>query len=317
MNDHTLDLNSKPKSRPRFFRWSLRYFLLFFTLISISSGWWITRAQKQKAAVAKIQEIGGDVEYSTSNSAEWLSDLIGVDYVQTVTKVEFRGIYENMESFDIEKLTAAVKQLSSCRSLSLQLRGITDEQLVKLQPLSGQLEEISLREVSYDLSAAGIKAFENWPKLKLLDYDCSGGDPDFSALLTCPQLESIKFSSLYLKKDDFQKLASCRNLKFISLWRCSFQGELLRELNKPNVKLEGLSLMDCYPVPFVGSWTINKAGERIDLEPMSFNFQSGSPKFRYPQRHIPGDKDFPNEEYEKWKKEILPRVDVGFSESMG
>ena len=81
MNVNTPDSDSKPRSRLRLFRWSLRHFLIFFTLVSLSSGWWISRAQKQRAAVAKIQELGGEVEYSIS--ANWLSDLLGINYVQT------------------------------------------------------------------------------------------------------------------------------------------------------------------------------------------------------------------------------------------
>ena len=243
-----------------------------------------------------------------SISANWLSDLLGVDYVETVTEVQFSGFGKRNPTIDIQKVAAVVKQLSSCRSLSIQLHGVTDVQLTELQLLSGQIEEIHFRETHYDeFSAAGIKAFENWPKLKSLTYYCRGGDPDFSTLSTCPQLETVNFSNLYLNQEDFHYLAQCKNLKHVGLSSCNFKGEFLSEFNSPTMKLETLSLMNCFPVPVLGPWKTDKAGKKVYLEPMTFNFRGGDPQYLT----TPGDDDkFPTEEYGKWEEKILPGVDM-------
>ena len=276
MNDQIVDLDSKPKSRPRLFRWSLRYFLLFFTLVSVACGWWITRAQKQKATVAKIQELGGDVEYSIS--ANWLSDLLGVDYVETVTEVRFG---EGSKKIEIQKIATVVKQLSSCRSLSIDFQRIIELQLAELQLPSGQNKELHFRKVDFDDSA-----------------------PDFSTLSTCPQLEKVLFSNLDLNQEHFRCLAQCTNLKTIVLGQCNFEGKFLSELNKPGLNLKLLSLQNCRP-EYVRR-TISKAGKFISSEP-TFNFERGTPKY---QSLTPSRGEFPHEEYGKWKQKMLPKVDI-------
>ena len=91
-------IEAKPKRR--WFRFSLRTFLVIVTLICVWLGWEFSSARKQKQAVEAIRAIGGNAFYDYQVDADgnpinphpdpgWLAKLFGMDYVHNVVCVEF------------------------------------------------------------------------------------------------------------------------------------------------------------------------------------------------------------------------------------
>jgi Leucine-rich repeat (LRR) protein len=92
------------KSYRRFFRFSLRTFLIGLTVLCIWLGIKVSDARKQREAVAAIRNLGGSVEYDYHRMAgekpnlfdpkleapgpEWLRSLIGPEYFQDVVLVD-------------------------------------------------------------------------------------------------------------------------------------------------------------------------------------------------------------------------------------
>lgn len=88
------------KINQRFFRFSLRAFLVLLTILCIWLGKISVEARKQREAVAWVRKHQGEVRYDTtfdrptakyaehaSSVPEWLQELLGEDYFRTVSHV--------------------------------------------------------------------------------------------------------------------------------------------------------------------------------------------------------------------------------------
>lgn len=79
--------------RRRFLRVSLRTLLVLLTIGCVWLGWKVNKAQKQRAAVAWVEEMGGEVGYEYIGDSydpparAWLEDFIGVDFFLSVDTV--------------------------------------------------------------------------------------------------------------------------------------------------------------------------------------------------------------------------------------
>jgi hypothetical protein len=75
----------RPQQRKR--RWlqfSLRTLLVAVTLLAVWLGLWTDRARRQRVAVQRVRELGGDIRYDYENQKggqppgpEWLRRLLG------------------------------------------------------------------------------------------------------------------------------------------------------------------------------------------------------------------------------------------------
>jgi hypothetical protein len=134
--------SSQPKSRHRWFRFSLRAMLLMVTLLCMWLGVTANRANQQRRAAERIKAAGGDVGYDyeidenhnwrhddpSAPSPKWLSDIIGVDYSATVVDV-------HLHDLDDDSLAALVS-LPHLRSLVIfDGPNVTDARLERLQEL--------------------------------------------------------------------------------------------------------------------------------------------------------------------------------------
>jgi hypothetical protein len=94
--------DSKPKRR--FLQFSLRTLFVLMTLFAIWFGWKMNEAREQAKAVAWVQEMGGTVRYEYEfdedgqfiEDAEppcpkWLLDIIGIDFMSDVGRVDIKG----------------------------------------------------------------------------------------------------------------------------------------------------------------------------------------------------------------------------------
>src|SRR5262245_25282078 len=58
-----IEMNSTPRSRPRWLRFSLRTFFATLTLLCVWLGLQVNAAKRQRSAAAAIVKAGGDVRY--------------------------------------------------------------------------------------------------------------------------------------------------------------------------------------------------------------------------------------------------------------
>ena len=102
--------------------------------------------------------MGAEVTYSTYSSIKiaplWLVETLGDDYFGSVTSIRVSGFGWHSEKpenpFDVSKLCSSLSKIPSCKKLSLEMVGLTDDGIAKLEPISNQIEELSLREVWSD-----------------------------------------------------------------------------------------------------------------------------------------------------------------------
>src|SRR5262245_17156491 len=85
-------------SRRRFLTFSVRTLVLVTAAIAVWLGMLVRNAEKQRRAVARLQELGASVRYDYQDAnikasppgPNWLRNLIGDDYFCTVTFVFFQ-----------------------------------------------------------------------------------------------------------------------------------------------------------------------------------------------------------------------------------
>jgi hypothetical protein len=147
-------------------RFSLRAMLIVVTFVAVSLGLWAQRARNQRAGVAWVHEQGGHITYNFGSVFEdgrpypntklsgpkWLRDLLGIDYLATVTAV----ILDRDEIHDLTPLTnlprletvglmievhpnTDLSPLHSLKHLRLLRLDYTGLELAQLQPLRAAL----------------------------------------------------------------------------------------------------------------------------------------------------------------------------------
>ncbi len=155
VNWHNDDVNKPPtQPRRRILRISLRAFLMLLTVGCVWLGWKVNKAQKQRAAVAWVEEMGGIVVYDYQYEGRtflgsdvetpgpvWLTQLVGVDFLYSVKSVIFFGpstlsdISRLADLGGLETLSlsdnsvddlAPLAKLKSLRALSVGGTNITD-----------------------------------------------------------------------------------------------------------------------------------------------------------------------------------------------
>lgn len=155
-------MDENPKSRHRWFRFSLRTLLLLVTVCSGLFGWLgmhVRHTREQWNAVRRIERLRCVVCYE-SKSPKWLLDLIGIDLFADVTSVYTFG--ENF--FDVD--FAQIRGFTHVKLLTLGDARITDDGLANLERLT------ELRYLSLDgtqISDAGLAHLEQLTKLRHLN----------------------------------------------------------------------------------------------------------------------------------------------------
>lgn len=111
MGSYATGTDASAPTKRRWFRYSLRSFLLCITLICAWLGWKINAARQQRSAVAAIRELGGNVSYDfDKNDREvdrhpsepaWLIGIFGADFFHDVVDVDLtEGSTPKPKDFD-------------------------------------------------------------------------------------------------------------------------------------------------------------------------------------------------------------------------
>ena len=179
---------SQPKPRyrlRRFFRFSLRTFLILVALIGVGLGVHLHRAKTQQAAVEAIRDYGGWVRYdyqfptaefdhtdfdpeATSPVPRWLLDAVGIDFFHSVVQVNLNYTTDGgmrMENHNpSDEALQHVGKLPEVRVLLLSETQATDESLRHIGRLR-KLEmlymwdavKVSDDELAMELVGGGVK----------------------------------------------------------------------------------------------------------------------------------------------------------------
>jgi Leucine-rich repeat (LRR) protein len=222
---------TKSSARKNWWRYSLRAFFLFMTVVAIGTAWIgseFERCRRENAAVAKLTERNRGGTTETLFVSRF--DQNTIDPLNPPPPRQSRGIIENLQNlrlfrtavmirvfpkgntFTAERddagrrlikreynsgLTdddmASLKQLTSLRVVWLEANGITDRGLQQLSNLT-QLEKLWLQSTA--VTDKGVATLLNFTKLR--DLDLSGTyvtDACIDALAKCPRLEYLKLGN--------------------------------------------------------------------------------------------------------------------------
>lgn len=186
------------RPKRRCFQLSLRAMLVAVTFGCIGLGWEVEQVRRQRAAVAAIQAVGGNVMYDWHETAPrtvstagrpkgsaWLRRLIGDDYFQRPVWISFLGGARS------DGWVNAVCELPSTKYLLLGQKDVSDDILRRMRVMP-HLEELQL--FNAPISDEGLQYLTKFPRLRWLD---ASGTPVTDRGL--PALESMDLEWLNLR----------------------------------------------------------------------------------------------------------------------
>ena len=217
-----------PKSRWRWFRFSLRTLMLLVALAGIPMGWvgWkINRARNQGAVVAELQKMNakflydyqvvrknGDLAYGHLQppGPKWLFDLLGKEYFIEVSQVTIIGQQATDETIAlIAKLPGVLRVNLSTR------RGITDSGLIHFAGMHN-LEVVNLD--SDRITGTGMVHLEGLRRLKSLGASGWITDASLEYISRLERLEVLNIADVAQITDiGLAHIAKLHNLKSLRL----------------------------------------------------------------------------------------------------
>ena len=251
--------NSKKRSVSRYFRFSLRTFIVALTSVAILAGIHTQRVRTQRELAAEIQgHIYYDYLIPTGNLEDFdanadsrvprfLLDHLGVDFFHSIVGVSTRvgaGPNERNPSVqDNEVSLAQLAQLADLRMLLITAERVRDRDLSALQRLK-DLEQLQLSK-AHHLTDAGVEEIVKNKNLRYLRIDHSRiTDKAVSILAGLPNLESLYLQHNAITSD---ALAQLRGLK--KLTRLCLRDTEIDDLGMVHVaslvNLEVLAIDDC------------------------------------------------------------------------
>jgi hypothetical protein len=162
-----------PKNRRRWFQFGLRTGLVIVTAIAIALAWHTANVNRQRAAIARVTDLGGHVTYDyqrkplgvgTSFYAEVqdaqvsaLASWLGTDHVHNLVAVDFMRVKKTAMTVNDLQLIAQVRsvecvqfpQVASADPFHHPKTTVTDEMFQALRPLP-RLRELNLHSTTLD-----------------------------------------------------------------------------------------------------------------------------------------------------------------------
>ncbi|MCE9526621.1 MAG: hypothetical protein K8R36_11270 [Planctomycetales bacterium] len=227
-------------NRRQFFQISLRTLIGLMTVAAIWLGYVTHRAREQRAAVARIKELGGRVvyDYQMATTAmnpsppgwPWLRRLIGDEYFQDVGRVSL----QKTPASDAD--LAVICKLRRVQSIMLWQSNISDEGLASLESLT-QLSSLDLRETK--ITSAGLARFKPPPTLSMLllaDIKISGGGA--RAIGRWSSLTFLNLDGTDVNAEDIQYLSELKNLQTLVISKTKLNDSAVSSLVKMTALVE-------------------------------------------------------------------------------
>ncbi|MGO9916410.1 MAG: hypothetical protein ACLQIB_17155 [Isosphaeraceae bacterium] len=146
------------------FRLSLRALMVFVLVIGGWLGWVVCRAKVQREAVGAITRAGGAVGYSGDDAPrwrQWLVDLFGRDYFETVISAEV----DLKDAPGADALMAHVGRLGGLRELSFDAENLTNEGVSHVR----HLRELQDLQLFGTFTGAALAHLESLSSLQMLN----------------------------------------------------------------------------------------------------------------------------------------------------
>lgn len=221
--------------RRRLFQFSLSTLLGLMTVAAIWLGYVTHRAREQRAAVAKVKELGGRVvyDYQMANTASanptppgwpWLRRLIGDEYFQDVGRV----FLDRTPVSDADLLV--ICKLRQMQSIWLGQSNISNAGLSSLERLA-KLTTLDLRETK--ITSAGLARFKPPPTLSMLllsDTKISGEGA--RALGQWSSLTFLNLDGTDANAEDIQYLSELKNLQSLAISKTKLNDSAVPSLAK-------------------------------------------------------------------------------------
>ena len=208
-------LPARSKPRRRWPRFSLRTLLVVVTALGVWLGVQVNRANKQRRAVAWVQQVGGTVTYDDGSYApEWLREHVGVDVFDDVRGVDLNGTQ-----------VKDVTQLSELTSLKgLYLRGPQVSDVTPLAALTS-LEVLDLNGTQVR-DVTSLAALTSLTELHLNVTQVS----DVTPLAALTSLQLLQLSGTQVK--DVTPLAGLTSLQMLYLGGTQVSEAAVEQLQK-------------------------------------------------------------------------------------
>ena len=174
----TSEQHNSPKSKCRWYQYSLRTLLVFVTLFAVACSWFavkLRQARRQREAVAAIQRSSGSVMYdyehivdedalAKSGSGIWLSERRGPEWLRNILGIDFFHNVTSASIFNDDGLDR-LEDLPHLQTLYLRDAGITDQGIDKVKKLP-RLEKLYLCDT--EVTDTSVNDLQNaMPNLKI------------------------------------------------------------------------------------------------------------------------------------------------------
>jgi hypothetical protein len=223
----------RPKVKRRWYQFSLRWLLIFTTLVALSCalvGRKISRKRIEQSAVEALRKKDAFVLYDYNRNGtepmgpSWVKWLLGENYLSDVEKVD-----AYLTEFGDDDL-AIVKDLPDLRSLTLNGQKITDEGLANLSELS-QLQELWLLRTA--ISDAGLERLKGLSQLQVLWLESDAiTDAGLEHLKGLKKLDDLGLGSTQVTDEGLMCLRGLKQLRKLSLGPTNVTDRGIEELHK-------------------------------------------------------------------------------------
>jgi hypothetical protein len=245
-------------SRRRWFRFSLRTFLIAVTLFSLAFGYFFNGVQNERRAAKAVAEAHGDIVYDWQIRAPgsdpkiqpkppgpaWLRERVGAHWFDRIVEVGLNGYINKSGKNRFAVVGPHLVKLPPLRSLSLWGGELSADDYRLLGELK-QLESLRLRQES-EIRPQHAAAIARLTSLRELDLSEVRIAPEaLRELSKLPQLEALKISCFFhdpnasgiqrkyqLRDDGAEALASFPKLKSLMLFATLITDEGMAALSR-------------------------------------------------------------------------------------
>jgi Leucine Rich repeat len=203
-------------------RFSMRTMIVLVLVCGGGMGWLVRSARVQRAAVAAVTSIGGNVMYdwewnkrkaytaSTGWIPKWALDNLGTDYFHTVTSVWLYSI-----STDADKVLIPVGRLTRLEWLSLIGASVSDGGLAQLRGMTS----LTRLELDYaPITDAGLVNVKGLTGLTVLSLNGTHiTDAGLAHLKTLANLTELNLAGTHVTDAGLVHLKGLKNLAVLNI----------------------------------------------------------------------------------------------------
>ena len=231
---------SESTTKPRWFRFSLRFLLLLVTIICVSLGWKVNQVRNQQAVAAKLVQAEMALRFDehpffTKGSSvarlqgppgpKWLRRILGDEFFTQLTDIDAPPLAGHPVSDDEHRL---IGSLSYLERLSIERERISVDGLAHLAKLS-TMHFLWLSNVT-DAEVSTIAKLKQVEVLTLFGSPIT--DHSLESLVRLPRLIQLDLPGTNISDSGIETVVKLRNLKHLDISRTRITDAGLKLLSK-------------------------------------------------------------------------------------